>query len=880
MILHRAWRSLRTWMHQQSSAIHLLSVLIAILGAAHIYIRTSNYGPNITGDSLVYTSVAENLATGNGFLDFSQSGFYQWVPLFPLLLAVLIPLEIDPVDAGRFINIAGSGILLWISCNWLSRYLKNPILIPISVIAILLSYPLTSIPSYLLTETLFMVFVLLALIKISLFLQSPNPSRSALAWAASFTALASMTRYLGITVTLTGIIIVMIHPGFSTLRSKLRYTIFYTTISSIPLMVWICRNYISIGYPTGKRSYPDSINSLNAIYDVLRQWVWLDDPQSTFQIWIIGIIVLVLGRLFFLRKSSRAKSYSSLNLESLPKAIASWKITITFGLFFIVYLVTFLISISVLRSVGGIGQVIDRRYMAPIYIPALLLIVVWLDRLLAQTGRLTVTRWAIICLMSLGLFSNINISLQENIKEISEYSADDSKVILWGFSSDSEIMDYLRKNLVDGQIFSNENSAIYWLASRPSQQISASSDLKYVLPIPEYTNDKNCLAWIKGLVLYPTAYLVYFHNDRLMSCPFPEFIPNLLLYTEEEFQTSEAVVYRITSSSDLAFHVGMDAKTVTYTKRPCSLADTDTSARFYLHIFPVDSNLSNLWHYDDIKFDFADHGSMSGDECIIKIALPNYDISEIYTGQFVECADSECTHIYEKNATIWETKITPPIYSATRDNGVSAAVMTVPEAPSGLSAISGDGWITLSWNDPNDSSITNYQFREQPSYERDWWCWNSIQRGQTTFRTEGLPQGTTFRIQVRAQNAAGAGPSSEVLVSTTAVSSPVPIPAAPAGLTGTPGDQSIILSWENPSDSTIMGYQTREYVTPKGEYVTREDGWRCWRRHRGNRPDATLSLDSLTNDWMYRIQLRALNAAGTGPISQVAAIPNPVPPSP
>lgn len=862
-------------MRQRGSFVHVLPVLVAILGATHIYIRTSNYGPNVTGDTLVYISVAENLAAGNGFLDYNQLTFHSWAPLFPLLLAVLIPLGIDPVDAGSFINIIGFGILLWISCNWLSRYLKNPVLIVISPIAILLSYPLTSVSSFLLTDTLFIIFTLTALFKLSLFLQSSDPSRSFLAWAASFTALAVATRYLGITVILTGIIIVMIHPGFLTLRSKLRYTTFYTTISSLPLLVWMYRNYISIGYPTGIETSSGStfMDRLNAIYDVLRQWVWLDDSQNTFQIWTIISVILALCGLFFFRESSRAKSYFSSNLESLPKTVANWKITIPFSLFFIVYLVTILISTSTAAAVGGIGQPINSRYMVHIYIPALLVIFVWLDRLLGQTGRLTVIRWAVICFISLGLFSSINISLQKDIEETSEFLADNSKVILWGYSSDSEIMKYLRESPINGQIYSNENGAIYWLAV---SQISAPSDPKYVLYIPEYTDDSDCLVWFKSLAYSShTAYLVYFHDNRLMSCPIPEFTPELLPYLNDITQTSEADIYRITSSSTLAFHVNINAKTVTYTKRPCSLADTDTLTQFYLNIVPVDENyLSDPSHqFNSIKFNFADHGSMSRNECIMKIGLPHYDISEIYTGQFA----SQLAHAN----TIWETKIMPPTYGATRDEGVSATATTVPEAPSGLSAIGGDGWITLSWNDPNDSSITNYQFREQPSYDRDWWCWNSIQGGQTTtFRTEGLPQGTAFRIQVRAQNAAGAGPSSEVLVSTTAVSSPVPIPAAPAGLSGTPGDKSITLSWENPSDNSIIEYQTREHVSSLiPAHNDADNDWRCWRR-RGNLPDAALSIDGLTNDWLYRIQLRALNAAGIGPISQVAATPTSAPPSP
>ena len=878
MIPRSTWRSWYIYIRQTKSLNYILPMLIALLGAAHIYFRTSNYGPNVTGDTLTYISVAENLASGNGFVTYNQFRFQTWPPFFPILLAFFAPLGIDLVDIGRFINVIGFGIILAVLYSWLFRYLRNQILIVITMTAMVLSYPLNFTSSYLLTETLFITFSLLALIKLSLFIQSTDLSRSDLNWAAIFTAFAVTTRYLGSAIILTGIVIILIRSGFSTLREKFKYIVIYTTISSIPLGVWFYRNFLVTGHPTGIRTIreaPTLTDRLSESYDVLYQWVWFDSSKNILQTWVVVIIViLALIGLSASRKSSDTNSYPSSRLGSSHKTHARWKVALPFGLFLTIYLAIILIGTSVASGSGGVDHAINTRYMAPIYIPALIVITIFLDYLLQQTGRFTVMSWAIICPILFVLINSIAISLQRNFDETSAALADDAKITLWGYSSDSETMKFLRNDPVNGQIYSNENPAIYWFAF---PNASASSTPEYVLPIPAYTDRESCLSWIKSLVSphnrayilspHTRAYIVYFHEDRPMSCPIPEFVPELLPYINGVTRTSEATIYQMTESSTLGFDVQVDAKTITYTKNPCNSENTDTSARFLLHIVPVDKNyllINNPFDnpFDTMDFDFANHGVMSGNECTIRLGLPEYDISEIYTGQLAD------------RAVIWETTITPSTYVDTYDdNGATETVTSAPGAPSGFSAISDNDWIILSWNDPGDPSITNYQIREQPSYDQDWWCWSTLSGDKrTVHRIDGLPQNTTFRIQLRALNAAGVGPSSEVLVSTADVSSPVSVPDAPAGLSGTPGNESIVLNWEDPNDNTIVEYQTREF----GELYT---DWGCWRR-RGPSPGATLSLPGLSNDRLYRIRLRALNAAGTSPVSQTEATPTSVPPNP
>ena len=85
------------------------------------------------------------------------------------------------------------------------------------------------------------------------------------------------------------------------------------------------------------------------------------------------------------------------------------------------------------------------------------------------------------------------------------------------------------------------------------------------------------------------------------------------------------------------FDVYLRGDDLAYLKAPC--AESDTHARFFLHITPAD--LSDLpadrreFGFANLDFQFADHGAYAGDKCVATLKLPDYAIDRIRTGQFV-----------------------------------------------------------------------------------------------------------------------------------------------------------------------------------------------------------------------------------------------------
>ena len=74
-----------------------------------------------------------------------------------------------------------------------------------------------------------------------------------------------------------------------------------------------------------------------------------------------------------------------------------------------------------------------------------------------------------------------------------------------------------------------------------------------------------------------------------------------------------------------------------YAKQPCAPADTE--ARFFLHIYPADAADLPAWRrqrgFDNLDFDFHEHGLLAADKCLIRRALPDYPIDRIHAGQYI-----------------------------------------------------------------------------------------------------------------------------------------------------------------------------------------------------------------------------------------------------
>ena len=202
-----------------------------------------------------------------------------------------------------------------------------------------------------------------------------------------------------------------------------------------------------------------------------------------------------------------------------------------------------------------------------------------------------------------------------------------------------------------------------------------------------------------------------------------------------------------------------------------------------------------------------------------------------------------------------------------RAGSVDATPVPVPAAPANLAAMAANGQAVLTWDDPNDSSITKYQYRQRVS-GADFGDWSDIGgSGADTIEhtVTGLTNGIAYGFELRAVNASGDGDTSSV------GATPIAVPDAPTISSATPGDGQVVLAWNDPSDRSITKYQVRSKVRNSNDNTYTD--WANIPVTDPNAPPTGYIVTGLTNGTEYTFAVRAVNDPGNGPASTVTARP-------
>ncbi len=198
-------------------------------------------------------------------------------------------------------------------------------------------------------------------------------------------------------------------------------------------------------------------------------------------------------------------------------------------------------------------------------------------------------------------------------------------------------------------------------------------------------------------------------------------------------------------------------------------------------------------------------------------------------------------------------------------------VATVPDAPTGLRAVaSGESQINLSWTAPSSGGavLTGYRIEVSTNTGTQWrHLISNTGSAATTYAHTGLAPNTTRYYRVSAVNSVGIGPASNVAHATTGTHVViVTVPDAPTGLSAiASGSSQINLSWTAPSSTggaVITDYQIEISF----------DAGTNWPDLAANTGGAATTYvhTELMPGTTYHYRVSAINAAGTGPVSNMA----------
>ena len=212
-------------------------------------------------------------------------------------------------------------------------------------------------------------------------------------------------------------------------------------------------------------------------------------------------------------------------------------------------------------------------------------------------------------------------------------------------------------------------------------------------------------------------------------------------------------------------------------------------------------------------------------------------------------------------------------HEGTETEAVKATPNVVPPKPSIVSIVPGDASVTITFSASSYTNVTSWESRFNKKADAGHGAWTAIdgddiseEDGNRVITVSGLDNDTTYVGQLRAVNGEVTGPASDEAEAT-----PHAKPGAPAGLAAKAGDGLVTLSWTDPANTHITGY---EYDRSPGD-----DGWTLITGSGAS--TTTAKVTGLTNGTAYTIRLRAVTAGHKGTeTAGVSATPQKTPPKP
>ena len=512
--------------------LSIILVSVAFLGALHVLIRSFNSGPNLDRelDSLIYISVADSLVTGDGITTFSGHSSALWPPFYSISIALVGFLGVDSVYAGLLVNAVAFGFVIFGTGIWLRKYTGSQALAIGGAVTVMTSYSLTWLSSNVLSESLFICLTLLALAQLGRLIGSENYRQSAIVWSAVFAALAVVTRYMGITIILTAVILILMHTRLS-LSRRLKYVAAYCGISIALLTLWMFRNWLVIGHPIGNRSASGSraitlADILRQIGDVFDLWLFSRNSPGWLGVLLVAVAGLVVVGMIRI---------------GLVRLLRDLGPTLPFALFIVVYLLVF----AIVFPFASWANVHDR-YISPIYVPVIGVSIVLSYHVYKSIiwGKWVAARWMFVLIVGIGWSEGVLRATRLNFDETSRRIENRISTVD-GYTYNSEVIDYLINYPIGGRIYSNEAIALFGMAV-----LYDVDELKRVYFIPEDADPRGCLSWLQQIGESDVRpHLVYFFEEIASESCNPVELQSQSSNLKFVTRTSDGVVYEVTVPS-------------------------------------------------------------------------------------------------------------------------------------------------------------------------------------------------------------------------------------------------------------------------------------------------------------------------------------------
>lgn len=338
---------------------------LALVGISLTLFSTSG-SVGATPDSARYVNIASNLLEGHGFgwsISGQQEPTTHFPPLYPTLLAVGGLFGFELMEAARWLNalLFGLNILL---VGAVIRYLTcSRRLSLLGSFLVLSSIAAIFIHQMLLSDPLFILLGLAGMFLLAFYLDRLHVS--ILLLSALFVSLAVLTRYIGITLVITGCINLLLLQK-KAWRWRFKETFVFVSISILPIGLWLLRNTLVANNVTNRVIvyHPLKLADIKLGAETILWWV--RPAVEVFCVFVCALVPILLprgSRILF-----TPVSHQAILVRSRVRADLFRQCRLKYLWIFMAFIPTYLIFLLISMSFFDAATPLDNRILLPVFV--------------------------------------------------------------------------------------------------------------------------------------------------------------------------------------------------------------------------------------------------------------------------------------------------------------------------------------------------------------------------------------------------------------------------------------------------------------------------------------------------------------------------------
>jgi hypothetical protein len=451
-----------------------LLVVIGAAGGGVLYAGMKRWGIGVYYDSVFYISAADNLLKGNGLGRLAGDGtiipLNHYPPLYSILLAGVSGITgWNTTLAAWTVTIVCFSVLIFLTGWCVYGFTRSKIAGIVGALLVLTSPIIADLHLMAMTEPIFLIFALAALMMVEKAVSEPRMKW--VLWAALFTSAAYLSRYVGIVLAAAGFLCMILFMRIPFWK-RVKLAVPYGILSVLLNLLWAVRNMIETGSATNRLFDYHSIaaSKLNELNKALSAWFLPGRIPASMRsvLTVLLILAAVLFSTWLLWKSWKQRNDGTPEIKVI-------QFSGMLSLFYILYVISVVFSLLFFDA----STRLNDRILCPLYFTLLiqLILLVWLE----VHKRPVLLRGAAVAAAVLLMM----VYALDEYKLLADYTHDGI-----GFTGrvwqKSETIQQLKQQPVSGAVYSNEAFGLYYLLDKPIFSIPQTRDPVTTEKLPGY----------------------------------------------------------------------------------------------------------------------------------------------------------------------------------------------------------------------------------------------------------------------------------------------------------------------------------------------------------------------------------------------------------